>query len=96
MSYRQEPYYRRRRRGNGCLIWLVALIWIVLLAVLAYRFWLRPQVSQYVGQQIGSQLLEPAGGQANQQIEQGAGPLGRRETRGDADHRAGHAGAPDI
>ena len=54
------------------LIWLVALIWIVLLAVLAYRFWLRPQVSQYVGQQIGSQLLEPAGGQANQQIEQGA------------------------
>jgi hypothetical protein len=72
MSYRQEPYYRRRRRGNGCLLWLVALIWIVLLAVLAYRFWLRPQVSQYIGQQIGSQLREPAAGQANQQIEQGA------------------------
>jgi hypothetical protein len=72
MSYRQEPHYRRRRRGNGCLLWLVALIWIVLLAVLAYRFWLRPQVSQYIGQQIGSQLREQAGGQANQQIEEGA------------------------
>jgi hypothetical protein len=68
MSYRQEPYYRRRRRGNGCLIWLVALIWILLLAVLAYRFWLRPQISEYIGSQIGSQLREPA----NQQVEQGA------------------------
>jgi hypothetical protein len=44
----------------------------VLLAVLAYRFWLRPQVSQYIGQQIGSQLREQAGGEANQQIEEGA------------------------
>jgi hypothetical protein len=72
MSYRREPYYQRRRRGNGCLLWLVALVWILLLAVLAYRFWLRPQVSQYIGQQIGSQLREPAGEQAGQQIEQGA------------------------
>ena len=72
MSYRQERYYQRRRRGNGCLIWLVVLVWVLLIAVLAYRFWLRPQVSQYIGQQIGSQLREPAAGQANQQIEQGA------------------------
>jgi hypothetical protein len=50
----------------------VAIVWIVLLAVLAYRFWLRPQVSQFVGQQIGSQLQQQVGGQANQQIEQGA------------------------
>jgi hypothetical protein len=73
MSYRQEPYYqRRRRRGNGCLLWLVAIVWILLLAVLAYRFWLRPQVSAYIGQQIGDQLREQAGGQVGQEIEQGA------------------------
>jgi hypothetical protein len=72
MSYQQERHYQRRRRGNGCLIWVVALVWIVLLAVLAYRFWLRPQVSQYIGQQIGEQMRENAGGQLDEQIEQGA------------------------
>jgi hypothetical protein len=64
MSYRNERHYGRRRNRNGCLLALVILVWAVLIAVLAYRFWLRPQVSQYVGGQIGGQL--------NQQVEQGA------------------------
>lgn len=64
MSYRNERYYGRRRGRNGCLIFLVVVVWVVLIAVLAYRFWLRPQVSQYIGGQVGSQL--------NEQVEQGA------------------------
>jgi len=68
MSYRNERSYGRRRNRNGCLLTLVILIWAVLIAVLAYRFWLRPQVSQLVGGQIGGQI----GGQLNQQVEQGA------------------------
>ncbi|MBK9712052.1 MAG: hypothetical protein IPO81_12135 [Kouleothrix sp.] len=77
MSYQYDRPYRRpperpRRRGLGCLAWLVLLVWVLLLALLAYRFWLRPQVSQYIGQQIGEQLRSNVGAQTNQQIEQGA------------------------
>lgn len=72
MSYRQERYQMRRRRRGGCLVWLVVLVWVVLIAVLAYRFWLRPQVSQYIGGQIGEQLRDNAGNQLNSQVEQGA------------------------
>ena len=80
MSYRSERR-RERRSRNGCLAVLVALVWIVLLGVVAYRYWLRPQVSEYVGRQIADQLgrqgAEQAGpsngGQVNQEIEQGAG-----------------------
>jgi len=72
MSYRNERYYRRRPGRNGCLLTLVILVWVALIAVLAYRFWLRPQVSQYVGGQIGEQIGGQLGGQLNQQVEQGA------------------------
>jgi hypothetical protein len=74
MSHRYErrrPEPRRSRRG--CLAWLVALVWIVLLGLLAYRYWLRPQVSQYIGSQIGEQLRSQVGGQI-QQGAQGALP----------------------
>lgn len=74
MSHRYE---RRRRpeprsRRRGCLIWLVVLIWVVLLGLLAYRTWIRPQVSQYIGSQIGEQLREQIGGQVGEQIQEGA------------------------
>ncbi len=79
MSYRNERRREPRRRSrNGCLLLLVALIWIIVLAVVGYRYWLRPQISQYVGRQIADQVGAPASGQANnattpnQQIEQGA------------------------
>ena len=78
MSYRNERRPERRRSRNGCLAWLVALVWIVLLAVIGYRYWLRPQVSQYVGRQIAEQVGAAGAGQtsnvtpAQQQIEQGA------------------------
>jgi hypothetical protein len=72
MSYRYERRTERRRSRNGCLAILVVLVWIVLLAVLAYRYWLRPQVSQYVGRQIAEQVGAPNSTQVNQQIEQGA------------------------
>src|SRR6185436_13754899 len=73
MSYRYERRRPERpRRRVGCLAWLVALVWIILLGVLAYRFLIRPQVSRYVGGQIGEQLRSNIGGQVGQQIEQGA------------------------
>lgn len=77
MSYRYErrPEPRRRSR-NGCLALLVALVWIILLAVVGYRYWLRPQVSEYVGRQIAEQVGAAGQGatpaQPQQQIEQGA------------------------
>lgn len=75
MSYRYERRHERRRGGRGCLAWLVALVWIVLLVVLAYRFLFQQQVSQYIGQRIGEQLRgsgEAAPGPIGEQIEQGA------------------------
>jgi hypothetical protein len=68
MSHRYERRRPERRRGRGCLVWLVVLVWVVLLGLLAYRYWIRPQVSQYIGSQIGEQLRSQVGGQ----IEQGA------------------------
>ncbi len=67
---RRQPEPRNRRRG--CLIWLVVLVWVVLLGLLAYRTWIRPQVSQYIGSQIGEQLREQIGGQVGEQIQEGA------------------------
>ena len=61
-TYRQERYQRPRRRGLGCLAWLVTLVWIVLLAVLGYRFFLRPQISQYIGDRIASEVNPPVRG----------------------------------
>jgi hypothetical protein len=73
MSYRYERSRPERRRSRvGCLAWLVALVWIILLGVLAYRFLLRPQVSKYIGSQVGEQLRSNIGGQVGQQIQQGA------------------------
>jgi hypothetical protein len=45
---------------NGCLIWVVVLIWVVLGSLLAYQYWLRPQVSQQIGRQISEQLASGA------------------------------------
>ena len=76
MSYRNERRREPRRRSrNGCLALLVALVWIILLVVIGYRYWLRPQISQYVGRQIAEQVGAPVAGNATspqQQIEQGA------------------------
>ena len=76
MSYRYERRREPRRRNrNGCLALLVALVWIILIVVIGYRYWLRPQISQYVGRQIAEQVGAPVAGNATspqQQIEQGA------------------------
>ena len=79
MSYRNERRREPRRRSrNGCLALVVVLVWIILLAVIGYRYWLRPQISQYVGRQIAEQVGPAASGQSSdatapqQQIEQGA------------------------
>jgi hypothetical protein len=72
MSYRYERRSPERRRSRvGCLAWLVALVWIVLLGLLAYRYWVRPQISSYIGSQIAEQL----GGQdgaVERQVQEGA------------------------
>jgi hypothetical protein len=76
MSHRYERYERRnrprRRNRNGCLALLVALVWIILLAVIGYRYWLRPQISAYVGRQIADQVGQAGVTPPQQQIEQGA------------------------
>ena len=79
MSYRNERRREPRRRSrNGCLALMVVLVWIILLAVIGYRYWLRPQISQYVGRQIAEQVGPGGSGQSSdatapqQQIEQGA------------------------
>ena len=79
MSYRNERRREPRRRSrNGCLALVVVLVWIILLAVIGYRYWLRPQISQYVGRQIAEQVGPGGSGQSSdatapqQQIEQGA------------------------
>ena len=81
MSYRNERRRElrrdepRRRNRNGCLALLVALVWIILLAVIGYRYWLRPQISQYLGRQIAEQVgaAQAVGATpSQQQIEQGA------------------------
>ena len=72
MSYRYERRSPERRRSRlGCLAWLVALVWIVLLGLLAYRYWVRPQVSSYIGSQIAEQL-GGQGGPVQRQVQQGA------------------------
>lgn len=54
-----QRYQReRKRRGLGCLAWLVALIWFILLAGLVYRFVFQQQVSQLIGSRIGEQLRD--------------------------------------
>jgi hypothetical protein len=80
MSYRYERRREPRRRNrNGCLALTVALVWIILLAVVGYRYWLRPQISAYVGRQIAEQVgaANPVQGGATalpqQQVEQAAG-----------------------
>ena len=76
MSYRYERRQPERRRSRvGCLAWLVALVWIVLLGLLAYRYWVRPQVSSYIGSQIAEQLggqVAGQGGPVGRQIQEGA------------------------
>jgi hypothetical protein len=72
MSYRYERKRPERRSRVGCLAWLVALVWIVLLGLLAYRYWVRPQVSRYIGSQIADQLGANGGGPVGQQIQEGA------------------------
>ena len=73
MSYRYERRSRERRRSRvGCLAWLVALVWILLLGLLAYRYWIRPQVSSYIGSQIADQLGAGGDRPPGQQIQEGA------------------------
>jgi hypothetical protein len=50
---------------------IVGAIWVVLLLVLAYRFWLQPQISR----QIGEQISERIGGVAASGQPGGDGPL---------------------
>ncbi|NJO81484.1 MAG: hypothetical protein HC828_01125 [Blastochloris sp.] len=73
MSYRQE---RRRSRRIGCLASLVAIVWVVLLAIIVYQFFLRDAVSQLVGEQITERIQnevpEPVDVPSEEQIQEGA------------------------
>lgn len=62
MSRYNPRVERPRRRGNGCLAGVVALVWIALLLVVGYQFFLKPQLSQYVGGQIAERANPPATG----------------------------------
>ena len=61
MSYQSGRYDRRRppprpRSRNRTLGCLVALIWTVLALVLGYQYFVRPRISEYVGQEIGRKI----------------------------------------
>ncbi|HEU4323379.1 MAG TPA: hypothetical protein VFS21_09550 [Roseiflexaceae bacterium] len=71
MSYRSGQR-QGERSGRGCLVTLVVLVWLVVLGGLAYRFLIQPQLSQLIGDQIGSQIAAPPLGE---QIEGQAGQV---------------------
>lgn len=60
MSYRRRTPPPERRRFNGCLVWLVVAVWLVLGALLVYQYWFRQQVSQQIGRQISERLANSA------------------------------------
>ncbi|MDZ4718226.1 MAG: hypothetical protein SH847_07110 [Roseiflexaceae bacterium] len=60
MTYKRRNPPPQRGGFNGCLVWVVVLIWLVLGALLAYQYWLRPQLSQQIGRQISEQLANGA------------------------------------
>jgi hypothetical protein len=53
----QQPY-RRKKRRNGCLTAGVLLIWVAVALVLGYQFFVRPQVSRYVGRQVSERVAQ--------------------------------------
>jgi hypothetical protein len=57
MSNYRRLTRRPERRGRGCLIFLVVLIWVILGGVLFFQYYLRPRISQEIGQQISRQLV---------------------------------------
>lgn len=62
MSYRSSSRYRRPppRRGMGCLAWTAVLIWIAVALVAGYLYWVRPQISRMVGEQVARQAAGDA------------------------------------
>jgi hypothetical protein len=60
-SYRRIRARQERQGPNGCLVFLVVLIWIFLGLILLYQYYWRPQVSQQIGQQISQRLGGSAG-----------------------------------
>lgn len=58
-AYRRPPPPPRRRGGLGCLGGLVVLVWILVALVVGYNFFLRPQISQYIGDRIAEQTNPP-------------------------------------
>ena len=62
---------RRERRRSGCLGVAVGTVWLLVAVVACYGFVLRPALSRYVGDRIGSEL----GGGPQEQIEQVAGQV---------------------
>ncbi len=66
MSNYRRLARRPERRGRGCLIFLVVLIWVILGGVLFYQYYLRPRISQEIGQQISRQLVVAPTAQSDQ------------------------------
>lgn len=66
MSTYRRLARRPERRGRGCLVSLVVLVWVILGALLFYQYYLRPRISQQIGEQISRQLIVVPTGQPGQ------------------------------
>src|SRR5690606_17861867 len=71
-QYRRTQPQRPQRRGRGCLVFAVVVVWVLLLGILGFRFWLQPRISAYIADQISQQVNEQTNNdQINSQIQQG-------------------------
>ena len=57
MSYQYERYPEQpRRRGRGWLIALTVIVWLLVLACLGIRFFVRPMLTDYVNRQVAQSI----------------------------------------
>jgi hypothetical protein len=66
MSYRYERYREHpRSRGRSCLIGLTVLVWLLVLGFFGLRYFVRPNLTNYVNRQVVESINPQASPDAN-------------------------------